>query len=72
MQNNYLYYIDYDHFYNCRPNEEDLQTKDNLIEIRCHFPKTIKKGKYKNTAKGYLSPEVLSPMSPSSGSDDDW
>ena len=59
MQNNYLYYIDYDHFYNCRPNEEDLQTKDNLIEIRCHFPKTIKKGKYIKSALGPVTYDAI-------------
>lgn len=59
MQNNHLYYIDYDHYYNCRPNEEDLQTKDNLIEIRCHFPKTIKKGKYIKSALGPVTYDAI-------------
>lgn len=59
MQNNRLYYIDYDHFYNCRPNEEDLQTKDNFIEIRCRFPKTIKKGKYIKSAFGPVSYDAI-------------
>ncbi len=41
------YYINYKHLYNIRPEEKDLLSEDKTcLKIRCHFPKTIKKGTY--------------------------
>ena len=60
MENDNSYYIDYDHYYNCRPNEDDLRTtKNNLIEIRCHFPKTIKKDTYIKSALGPVTYDAM-------------
>lgn len=59
MKNNNLYYIDYDHYYNCRPNEDDLQTRNDLIEIRCRFPKTIKKNTYIKSALGPVTYDAI-------------
>ena len=46
-QNEKYYYINYKHLYNNRPEEKDLLSEDKTyLKIRCHFPKTIKKGTY--------------------------
>lgn len=52
-------YIDYDAFYDDRPNEEDLQIRDGVIGIRCSFPKTIKKGKYVRSALGPVTYDAV-------------
>lgn len=40
-------YINYKHLYGTRPEEKDLLSEDKTcLKIRCHFPKTIKKGTY--------------------------
>lgn len=50
-QNKEYCYINYKHLYNSRPEEKDLLSKTDCLgkvylKIRCHFPKTIKKGTY--------------------------
>ena len=57
--NNNLYYINYEHYYNSRPNEDELRTKNNLIEIRCRFPKTIKKNTYIKSALGPVAYDAV-------------
>ena len=59
MQNNDLYYINYDLCYKNRPTEEDLQTENNIIKVRCSFPKTIKKGKYIISAVGPVTYDIM-------------
>lgn len=41
------YHTNYKHLYDTRPEEKDLLSEDKTcLKIRCHFPKTIKKGTY--------------------------
>ena len=57
------YYIDYEHYYKCRPNLDDLKIVDNghdkCIEIRTIFPKTIKKGMYIRSALGPVAYDAV-------------
>ena len=58
------YYINYEHFYNSRPEEKDICfEKDSLnrtyLKIRCQFPKTIKKGTYIKSAFGPASYDAI-------------
>lgn len=45
MLNKYICNDYYEHWYKYRPEEEDLKQND-IIRIRTHFPKTIKKDTY--------------------------
>ena len=59
-QNKEYCYINYKHLYNSRPEEKDLLSKDKTcLKIRCHFPKTIKKGTYIKSAFGPVSYDAI-------------
>ena len=53
------YYVNYEHFYKCRPNEEDLTDEKGDILVEGHFPKTICKGKYILSKYPYVSYRII-------------
>lgn len=59
MPNKKTYYVDYKHFYNCRPNEEDLKKDNGNIYVKGRFPKTITKGTYILSEYPYVAYDII-------------